>query len=161
MIWIIIIITVAMLFLFIQSKKPVYTNEPEPEPYVHRDFRTEAILRNIEYMGDPAKEVGDFTIDVKGLFYRTKKAQLRACELAETEILFLEIDNRNQHDKNAIKVKTFDDIFIGYVDEFYSKKVRQMIDSNFEIDCFVSSVSLDDIPYVSMQLYYSGNKQLI
>lgn len=91
---------------------------------------------------------------VKGLYYRTKYEQNRACKLRIGEEVFLEREKSNINDRYATKVKTSDNIMIGYVDSAYSHLVSEWIADNYSIHCYISKITSDAIPYIYMDVFY-------
>ena len=93
-------------------------------------------------------------VAIKGLAYRSNIEIRRAKRLFIGEKVFLNRDFNNQYDKNATEVRTSDNVFIGYVDADYSQSVAMRIREDFDIQCFISKITMDVIPFVYMDIFY-------
>ena len=94
--------------------------------------------------------------EVKGLYYRDTKAIIEAEQLAKGDILNFEPEPDNPRDKNAIKVHTERDVFIGYLPASCAQELAPR-KKDF-IDCYVQRVKRGyDTPYVKAKARYYGN----
>lgn len=96
-------------------------------------------------------------VEIKGIFYRTKKAQKAASCLKIHDMVWIEPDPKNRYDKYAIKVSTNSE-FIGFVDATEAPHICELIERHFTVNCFISDKIEIDIPYLYMDIYYSGRK---
>jgi hypothetical protein len=164
MIFIIIIISLVLIFIVYANKK--YSNSTQ----IHSESTTrnkilnsksennpaQIFIANNRYAADDSKLTGSFNIAIKGLYYRNSEEKRRAKNIDIFEELFLEKEFGNRQDDFAVKVITWDGYFIGYVDIVYSQKITRMIDTGYKINCFLSKSSHNEIPYQYMDIYYLG-----
>lgn len=93
-------------------------------------------------------------VAIKGISYRSYSEIQRVKKLFIGEEVSLKRDYDNQYDKNATEVRTSDNVFIGYVDADYTQSVAMRIREEFDIRCFISKITIDDVPFVYMDIFY-------
>lgn len=93
--------------------------------------------------------------DIVGISYRPPKTIKRAKELYKGEYLFLEEEPENLYDKNAIKVITDDNSFIGYIPAFLCTDVKEFIKKHPDYDVIVTRVyDSSRAPFVDICIKY-------
>lgn len=81
--------------------------------------------------------------NVNGIMYRSKKiVKFVANNIDTGDILYLELEPDNKHDKYAVKV-LFEDEIIGYVESDSSEEISQLLETSRDYDCTVISCFAD------------------
>lgn len=94
--------------------------------------------------------------DVAGISYRSRSEIKRANELCKGEYLYLEEEPDNVYDKNAIKVITNDDFFIGNIPAFLCTDVKQLMEAHPDYDVVVTNIGYgSSAPFVDICIKYN------
>jgi len=176
MIWFIIIVAVIVVVYFI-SKSSDSKKEPESivdsmvadmrlkvdKKYVlvkeNFDLFIRSSMNDIsENKNDPTYDSNIINVAVKGLYYRNENEKSMAKKLIVHEELFLEREPDNKIDPKSIKVLISKNIMIGYVEEKYSDFLTRLLDNDYKVNCFVSKITNNYIPYIYMEVFFSGHK---
>ncbi|VBB48592.1 exported hypothetical protein [uncultured Paludibacter sp.] len=96
-------------------------------------------------------------IAIKGLIYKTKKAQKTAEEIEIHSRIWLEREPRNKYDKNAVRVEYLQDN-IGYIDADDAPVIAELIDRGAIIDAFISNKIGITLPYLYADVYFYFRK---
>ena len=91
--------------------------------------------------------------DLKGLYYRSKRAKSEADDLSVGDKLYCEPDPHNKYDKNAIKIKTGTGVLLGYVDAAIADEFKEYLEwARYAI---VDQISYDDeIPTIRLKITF-------
>lgn len=131
-----------------KDEKVVRLKRKTPQP---------AVATSVTRKPEPPKffnETKEFA--VKGTYYRNadEKAAARMSNVGDE--LFLEIDENNSVDPNAVKVFTLDGFHIGYVDAKMSQYVKDRIDHVRK--CCITHLSAHEVPYIDAEITFSAEK---
>lgn len=93
--------------------------------------------------------------EVAGISYRPKCDIKRANKLYDGESLYLEEEPSNVYDKNAIKIVTDDNFFIGYIPAFLCTTVKEFIKEHPDYDVVVEYFKYSSsAPYINICIKY-------
>ncbi len=112
------------------------------------------LIKKAEARGE--EYITEVCFEVKGLYYRDTKAIIEAEQLVKGDVLNFEPEPDNPRDRNAIKLCTERNIFIGYLPASCAQELAPR-KKDF-IDCYVQRVKKGyDVPYVKAKVRYYGN----
>ncbi|MDH6355490.1 hypothetical protein M2132_001833 [Dysgonomonas sp. PH5-45] len=167
MTWTIVIIVVVILIVWLNistrkklNKEEEKTRKSRSEAYNYFEnqrLSSKNSNKNANQRVQLGWEYQKINCAVKGLIYRTSSEQTRAKNIEVGEELFLEREYNNYYDKNATRVITKDGFFIGYVDADYAPSVALRIKDEFEILCYASKVTDDDLPFIYIDIFYKSS----
>lgn len=174
---VIILFVVLISYIILSSKKKNNEDESVVDSIVDKfkfelDLKYESVKKNFDNFiasslndiransNDPTYDSNVINVAVKGLYYRSDIEKENARKLIVHEQLFLERETDNKIDSKAIKVLISDNIMIGYVEERYSNLLCRLIESGYSINCFVSKITNNYIPYIYMDVFFAGHKTI-
>lgn len=128
-----------------------WADRVEKEKKIKKNAKMRAFDRESN-ISKPKNKIPDMIFEVKGLIYRSAKAQLEAVLLEVGDRLLLEEEPDNEVDASAVKVLTISGECIGYVDKEHCVSVGALISL---IDrCIVVKKSRHQIPYITAKIEF-------